>query len=68
MAREYDRAKTEDDALLKKREATERQLERQRTLAEGRYDIITPPTPVKAKAVPGGYRFTGESHFASGYR
>jgi predicted nucleic acid-binding protein len=48
LAREYERAKTEDDALLKKREATERQLERERTLAEGRYDIITPPTAVKA--------------------
>jgi len=47
LAREYERAKTEDDALLKKRESTERQLERERTLAEGRYDIITPPTPVK---------------------
>ncbi|HKO93083.1 MAG TPA: FHA domain-containing protein [Polyangiaceae bacterium] len=51
LAREYERAKTEDDALLKKREATERQLERERTLAEGRYDIITPPTPVKASMV-----------------
>lgn len=48
LAREYERAKTEDDALLKKRETTERQLERERTLAEARYDIITPPTPAKA--------------------
>jgi hypothetical protein len=34
--------------LLKKRETTDRQLERERTSAEARYDIITPPTPEAA--------------------
>ena len=32
---------------MKKRETTDRQLERERTSAEARYDIITPPTPAK---------------------
>ncbi len=48
MAREYERAKTDHEALLKKRETTDRQLERERTSAEARYDIITPPTPTTA--------------------
>jgi pSer/pThr/pTyr-binding forkhead associated (FHA) protein len=47
LAREYERAKTEHEALMKKRETTDRQLERERTSAEARYDIITPPTPAK---------------------
>jgi pSer/pThr/pTyr-binding forkhead associated (FHA) protein len=47
LAREYERAKTEHEALMKKRETTERQLERERTSAEARYGIITPPTPAK---------------------
>jgi pSer/pThr/pTyr-binding forkhead associated (FHA) protein len=47
LARAYDRAKTEHDALMKKSESTTRQLERERTSAEARYDIITPPTPAK---------------------
>ncbi|HWO10316.1 MAG TPA: hypothetical protein VNN80_12570, partial [Polyangiaceae bacterium] len=48
LAREYERAKAEQDTLLAKREATERLLERERTSAEARYDILTPPTPAKA--------------------
>jgi hypothetical protein len=48
LAREYERAKTEQDALIKKREATERVLDRERMSAEARYGIITPPTPAKA--------------------
>jgi pSer/pThr/pTyr-binding forkhead associated (FHA) protein len=47
LSREYERAKTEHEALIKKRETTDRQLERERTSAEGRYSIITPPTPAK---------------------
>jgi hypothetical protein len=47
LSREYERANTEHDALLKKRETTERTLERERTSAEARYGIITPPTPAK---------------------
>lgn len=47
LAREYERAKTEHEVLIKKRETTERQLERERTSAEARYSIITPPTPAK---------------------
>jgi pSer/pThr/pTyr-binding forkhead associated (FHA) protein len=47
LAGEYERAKVEHDALLKKSETTERQLERERTSAEARYQIITPPTPAK---------------------
>jgi pSer/pThr/pTyr-binding forkhead associated (FHA) protein len=45
--REYERAKTEHEALMKKRETTDRALERERTSAEARYGIITPPTPAK---------------------
>jgi pSer/pThr/pTyr-binding forkhead associated (FHA) protein len=45
LAREYEREKVAHEALLKKREGTDRQLERERTSAEARYDIITPPTP-----------------------
>jgi pSer/pThr/pTyr-binding forkhead associated (FHA) protein len=48
LQREYERAKTEHDALIKKRETTDRQLERERSSAEARYGIITPPTPAKA--------------------
>ena len=33
---------------MKKRETTDRQLERERTSAEARYDIITPPTAAKS--------------------
>ncbi len=44
LAREYERAKTDHEALLKKRDTTDRQLERERTSAQARYDIITPPT------------------------
>jgi pSer/pThr/pTyr-binding forkhead associated (FHA) protein len=51
LSREYERAKTEHEALMKKRETTDRQLERQRTSAEARYDIITPPTAAKASLV-----------------
>ena len=47
LAREYERAKAEHDALIKKSETTTRQLERERTSAEARYDVITPPTPAK---------------------
>jgi len=47
-SREYERAKTEHEALMKKRETTDRQLERERTSAEARYDIITPPTAAKS--------------------
>jgi hypothetical protein len=32
---------------MKKRETTDRALERERTSAEARYGIITPPTPAK---------------------
>jgi hypothetical protein len=48
LAREYERANVDHEALLKKRETTDRQLERERTSAEARYDIITPPTPEAA--------------------
>jgi pSer/pThr/pTyr-binding forkhead associated (FHA) protein/uncharacterized protein involved in exopolysaccharide biosynthesis len=48
LSREYERAKTEHEALMKKRETTDRQLERERTSAEARYDIITPPTATKS--------------------
>jgi hypothetical protein len=48
LSREYERAKTEHEALMKKRETTDRQLERERTSAEARYDIITPPTAAKS--------------------
>jgi pSer/pThr/pTyr-binding forkhead associated (FHA) protein len=51
LAREYERAKTEQDALIKKRENTERLLDRERMSAEARYGIITPPTPAKASMV-----------------
>lgn len=47
LSREYERAKTEHEALMKKRETTDRTLERERTSAEARYGIITPPTPAK---------------------
>jgi pSer/pThr/pTyr-binding forkhead associated (FHA) protein len=47
LSREYERAKTEHEALIKKRETTDRLLERERTSAEARYSIITPPTPAK---------------------
>jgi pSer/pThr/pTyr-binding forkhead associated (FHA) protein len=47
LTREYEREKTEHEALMKKRETTDRQLERERSSAEARFDIITPPTPVK---------------------
>ena len=45
LSREYERAKVDHDTLRKKRETTDRQLERERTSAEARYSIITPPTP-----------------------
>jgi pSer/pThr/pTyr-binding forkhead associated (FHA) protein len=45
LSREYERANTDYEALRKKSEATDRQLDRERTSAEARYDIITPPTP-----------------------
>lgn len=48
LARQFERAKTEHEALMKKRETTDRQLERERTSAEARYDIITPPTATRA--------------------
>jgi predicted nucleic acid-binding protein len=48
LAREYERANTDHEALRKKSEATDRQLDRERTSAEARYDIITPPTPEAA--------------------
>jgi pSer/pThr/pTyr-binding forkhead associated (FHA) protein len=48
LAREYERTNTDHEALRKKSEATDRQLDRERTSAEARYDIITPPTPEKA--------------------
>jgi hypothetical protein len=47
LSREYENAKTQHETLLKKREATDRQLERERTSAAARYDIITPPTAAK---------------------
>jgi pSer/pThr/pTyr-binding forkhead associated (FHA) protein len=47
LSREYERSKTEHEALMKKRETTDRTLERERTSAEARYGIITPPTPAK---------------------
>ncbi len=50
LAREYERAKTDHEALLKKRETTDRLLERERKSAEARYDIITPPTAEHASA------------------
>jgi pSer/pThr/pTyr-binding forkhead associated (FHA) protein len=48
LARDYERYKTEQEALAKTRETTDRQLERERTSAEARYAIITPPTSAKA--------------------
>ncbi len=48
LSREYERANTDYEALRKKSEATDRQLDRERTSAEARYDIITPPTPEAA--------------------
>ncbi|HEU4580041.1 MAG TPA: FHA domain-containing protein [Polyangiaceae bacterium] len=48
LSREYERAKTEHEALMKKRETTDRQLERERTSAEARYGIITPPTAAQS--------------------
>lgn len=48
LSREYERARVDHDALRKKRETTDRQLERERTSAEARYSIITPPTPEAA--------------------
>lgn len=48
LSRDYERYKTEQEALAKKRETTDRQLERERTSAEARYAIITPPTSAKA--------------------
>jgi hypothetical protein len=50
LAGEYERAKTEHEALMKKRETTDRQLERERISAKARYDIITPPTAAKKSA------------------
>jgi pSer/pThr/pTyr-binding forkhead associated (FHA) protein len=47
LSREYENAKTQHEGLLKKREATDRQLERERTSAAARYDVITPPTAGK---------------------
>jgi pSer/pThr/pTyr-binding forkhead associated (FHA) protein len=47
LAREYERAKTEHEVLIKKRETTDRQLDRERISAEARYDIMTPPTLAK---------------------
>jgi pSer/pThr/pTyr-binding forkhead associated (FHA) protein len=47
LAGEYERAKTDHAALMKKREHTDRQFERERTSAKARYDVITPPTPAK---------------------
>jgi hypothetical protein len=47
LSREYENAKTQHETLLKKREATDRQLERERTSAAARYDVITPPTAGK---------------------
>lgn len=51
LAREYERAKTEQEVLIKKRETTDRQLERERTSAEARYSIITPPTPANKSTI-----------------
>ena len=48
LAREYERANVDHEALRKKSEATDRQLDRERTSAEARYDVITPPTPEAA--------------------
>lgn len=50
LLRGYERAKTEQEALQKKREATDRLLERERISAQARYDIITPPTPEEPSA------------------
>lgn len=47
LASEYERAKAAHKLLLDKREATERQLERERTSAKARFDIISPPTPLQ---------------------
>lgn len=47
LARDFERSKTEHEVLLKKRETTDRQLDRERISAEARYDIMTPPTPAK---------------------
>lgn len=51
LEREYERAKTEHEAMLKKRETTDRLLERERTSAEARYGIITPPTAEAPRAL-----------------
>lgn len=56
LSREYENAKTQHEALLKKREATDRQLERERTSAAARYDIITPPTAAKASMLATGVK------------
>jgi pSer/pThr/pTyr-binding forkhead associated (FHA) protein len=56
LARDYERYKTEQEALAKKRETTDRQLERERTSAEARYAIITPPTAVKASMFAAGMK------------
>jgi hypothetical protein len=47
LAGEYESAKTEHQKLLEKTDKTDRQLERERTSARTRYDVITPPTPSK---------------------
>jgi pSer/pThr/pTyr-binding forkhead associated (FHA) protein len=47
LSREYERAKTEHEVLIKKRETTDRLLDRERISAEARYDIMTPPTLAK---------------------
>jgi hypothetical protein len=56
LARDYERYKTAQEALAKKRETTDRQLERERTSAEARYAIITPPTAVKASVFTVGMK------------
>ena len=56
LAREYERAKTEHDALLAKLDTTERQLERERMSAEAHYDIITPPTAASASVLSAAVR------------
>jgi hypothetical protein len=58
LSREYENAKTQHETLLKKREATDRQLERERTSAAARYDIITPPTAAKASMLGSGIKRT----------
>lgn len=47
LAGDYERAKAAHKLLLDKREATGRQLERERTSAKARFDIISPPTPLQ---------------------